>query len=98
MPKVLTLRAIKNLNNKALKRGYRYALDSAIYQILDDRHLYPISISLPNDYSEKAHTTADVMVRFVYNEEGHCAWLDMEKNDWDSLPFIGTQGGSNAKH
>ena len=83
MPKVLTLRAIKRLNDRAVRDGFRYALDSSIYEILDDQHLYPVSLVLPHD------DTPEMRVRFVYNEEGHAAWLDMTLIDWDSLPSLG---------
>lgn len=67
------------LNNKALRRGKNRTLYPAKLAGLDDSVLFPITESL-------IHNDSEIRCRVVMNANGSTAWLDMDVEDFNSLP------------
>lgn len=79
--KVLTKKLLKAVNDKAIKDNLNRALDEAIFDVLpkDPSTLYPVTMSF-------MHNDDHMRVRFVYNEYGDGAWIDMSFEDFRCLP------------
>lgn len=79
--KVLTKKLLKQVNDTAIKYNLNRALDEAIFEVLpkDPSTLYPVTMSF-------MHNDDHMRVRFVYNEHGDGAWIDMSFEDFRCLP------------
>ena len=79
--KVLTKKLLKQANDTAIKCNMNRALDEAIFDVLpkDPSTLYPVTMSF-------MHNDDHMRIKFIYNDQGDGAWIDMTFEDYRRLP------------
>lgn len=78
---VFDFETLKKLNKKAIKYGLNRSLVSEFFDLINPDDVFPIVFSM-------VHNDDHIRTRFIYNDAGDSAWLDVSFADFNKLPTM----------